>query len=894
MNRFIAFVLDWPKSVLLVLLVISVILAGGLKKLRFDNSVEVFMPQSDSEYAFYNETKNIYGDSGRFFIMSVSHPDLWSADTFRRIETLIADIEEYKEYDETREENRLKRLEAATQTAPLESSDLLGQFADDPPFARYLNRKLVKIADGKELLAKKELGKLRKAALTSKELKQGEMVDRIISPFTSKDISGQDDTLETYDLIEKDDDGRRILPSTREDFDALKKRLARNPAFEKGIFYRDPASGEIRDLGVIVRFINLKDQDPISREMLELIQSHDDLTITPQGAPVANIWFNNYLHRDLGKFLPYTLLAVIVIFFFNFRSIRGILLPSITLGMSTFWILGLMGYCGIRLTALGISLPPLMIAVGSSYGIHILNQYYIDFDMIGRTGKRAGLKIAMGHIATTVLLAALTTFVSFGSLATSQLIAMSQWGVFSGIGVLFALIISCTLIPAALALMPHRRPRLLMKKDREVKKTAIDTLIELAITAATRHHKQVLLVVLVLIAVSVVGLSRLNVESDFLLYFKENDYIRTSALEIEKKFGGRWGFNLLIDTGAADGVKTPVALNAVETIRRWLTAPANKHLNIGRTDAFSDYIKTMHFAMNEDNLDYYRIPENPMDITDYLEIYSGDDDDADGRIDEFEAYVDEDFRTLNLLARFCQKEDYSIGTADIKRILGQVREYLDKNLPPGLKARITGFPVMNVKMVEYIISGQLQSLLSSLVIIFIIVTLLFKRFSAGILSLIPMSTAVLFNFGIMGFFGINLDTVTSIIASITIGIGVDDTIHFLNTFRHIQRQGGSTDECIRRTLQVSGKAIIFTSLALILGFAVLTISSFKPVIFFGTLMGITMTATTIGALVILPSVIKLTGVNLGKREVEQGLWRYIDIGKFFGLEGEEAQEPVAK
>ncbi len=887
MNRYIAFVLDWPKSALFVLLLISVILAGGLKKLRFDNSVEVFMPQSDSEYAFYNDSKTIYGDSGRFIIMSVSHPKLWSLEAFQMIDGLITDIEEYKEYNKTREENRLKRLKETAATGGVETKRLLERFADDPPFARYLKRKIQRKLGNKTVLTEGDFQRLEALALTSKELKQAKTIDRIISPFTSKDISGENDTLETYDLIPRDGEGKRILPAQKADFDALRKKLERNPAFEKGIYSREPKTGEIRDLGVIIKFINLKDQDPISREMLELVQSHDELTIVPQGAPIVNIWFNNYLQRDIGKFMPYTLLAVIIIFFFNFRSVRGILLPSITLGMSAFWILGLMGYCGIKITALGVSLPPLMIAVGSSYGIHILNQYYIDFDMIGRTGRKAGLKISMAHIATTVLLAALTTFVSFVTLATSQLTAMREWGVFSGIGVLFALVISCTLIPAVLALMPHRRPRLLLKKNKALKSTIIDHLVELSIIGATRHHKKVLLVVMGLIVVSIAGLMRMNVESDFLMYFKEDDVIRISATEIEKKFGGRWGFNLLLDTGRADGAKSREALNLVESIRAWMTAGENKHLNIGRTDAFSDYIKTMHFAMNQDDRDYYRIPESQTDIEDYLEIYSGEDTDADGRVDEFEAYVDGDFRTLSLLARFCHKEDYSIGTNEIKRIFRQVEDYLRKTMPQEIKARITGFPVMNVKLVDYIIAGQLQSLLSSLVIIAIIVTLLFKRVSAGILSLIPMSTAVIFNFGIMGFFGINLDTVTSIIASITIGIGVDDTIHFLNTYRNIYQQGHTVDESIRKTLQVAGKAIIFTSLALILGFAVLTISSFKPVIFFGMLMGITMTATTIGALLILPAVIKLTQVDLAQREVDTGIWRYIDLGRFFGLKLEE-------
>jgi len=127
---------------------------------------------------------------------------------------------------------------------------------------------------------------------------------------------------------------------------------------------------------------------------------------------------------------------------------------------------------------------------------------------------------------------------------------------------------------------------------------------------------------------------------------------------------------------------------------------------------------------------------------------------------------------------------------------------------------------------------------------------------------------VMFNFGLMGWLGINLDIVTSIIAAITIGIGVDDTIHFLNTFRHCRQQVGDLDEAIQKTLESAGKAIIFTSLALIFGFSVMILSTFKPLVLFGILMDVTMAATTVGALLVLPSAIKFTKIRLAQKETE--------------------------
>jgi len=118
--------------------------------------------------------------------------------------------------------------------------------------------------------------------------------------------------------------------------------------------------------------------------------------------------------------------------------------------------------------------------------------------------------------------------------------------------------------------------------------------------------------------------------------------------------------------------------------------------------------------MNNDDPLLYTIPDNQMDIIDYLEIYSGDDDDSDGRFDEFEPYVDADFRASNLSARLCSKEGRKVSTSEMKYIATKISDYLEKNLPENYSFTISGFPMMNVNLVHYIVSGQLQSLLLSL------------------------------------------------------------------------------------------------------------------------------------------------------------------------------------
>lgn len=882
MDWYISFVLKRPKAVLIALVVITVILSTGIRKLSFENSIDAMMPKRDGEYLYNEKIKKIYGNLGKFVILGVSHRNLWDYGTLKKIDDLISDIEEYGEFNEKRENSRIERLDSISGES-ISYRGLIDAFADDPPFRRLLARQIKKSFGEIEVLTDDALDELRDSVRYLYDVKKLGLVDEIISPFTMKDIRGEENTLETYDLIEKDDNGRRILPRGEVEIRAFRERLLRNPAFDGGLYARDPRSKEITDFCILVRLVNVRDHDPITRAIWDIAMSQENLTVVAQGIPIVNKVTHDYMQNDLINFMPFVMMVVIIVFFFNFRSLRGVILPFVTLMMAVLWILGLIGHLGFKITIMEVSLPSLMIAVGSSYSIHILNQYYFDFGVISERGKREGLRLSMAHISITVLLAGLTTFVGFMTLATNQVSAIREWGIFSAIGVLFAVLIATSIIPAVFVLMPHRMPAILMKEDKTVKRTAIDRIIRIVTIFSIRHSRAVLVVVVILIGLSIAGIFRLKVETSFISYFKEHDYVRTSLNEVGKKFGGVWGINILIDSGEVDGVKRSEFLKTLEELRGWLVADGNEDLNVGRTDAFGDFIKTMHMAMNNDDLSMYRIPESSMDILDYLEIYSGDDDNSDGRVDEFESYVDVDFKRANLFTRLWEKQGIILGTAEVQHILNRISEHLDESLPERYSYRITGEPSIMIRLAYYVVQGQLLSLFLCLVVVCIIVILLFKNWRAGLLALIPMGVGVIINFGIMGWFGINLDLATAIIASLTIGIGVDDTIHFLNTYRHNREKGLSVDQTIERTLAVSGKAIIFTSLALIFGFSVLVASNFVPIILFGILAAITMIATTIGALLVLPSAIKATNVSLSESESKSFIWRYLYIGRLFRI-----------
>jgi len=861
-EKYTEIIMKRPIVTLILLAVITAALGAGMRKLQFDTSVETFLPMDDPQFQFYKSVKEIYGDIDTFVILVTSPKNLWTPETFGQIDNFLTDIEEYKHYDKVREEARIKKLGAWLDKGLIKTDNLMGDFKDDPGFARFIERKLKKagVAD-QATISPAVANSVYKQAVRLQPFKQLQVIHKIVSPFTIKDIIGTEDTLRTADLVAKDRGGHRILPQTADDFDTLKARLRRNPIFDRGIYGKDKTNGEIADLAFVIQFStgsSVSQQDVVSREILDIVDNYKNLNITAQGQPLIYAWINDYIRKDLFNLVPLSLLVVTFILYINFRTFRGVVLPFTTLVMALIWVLGLMGHLGVKITQLCTSLPPLIICVGSAYAIHVLNQYYEDLESIKAKGLQKGLIPSMSYINVTVSLAGITTIISFWTLANHQIPGLRTWGIFTGLGVMFAVIIAMTLIPPCLALISHERHFLPGKKKvAGAHKDLIAVLIRWLTRAALYHNKIVLSVFAVILGFSIIGLFKLQVETELLQYFKQDNPIRVSDRFIGEKFGGRWGFNILIDSGEPDGVKKSDYLNTLEKIRTWLQADENKSLNVGRTDGFPDYIRTMHMAMNNDDPKFFAIPDNNADIADYLEIYSDDDDNSDGRADSYEAYVDTKFQTCNLLTRLCQKQDHLVGTGDLKIIFGKIKEYLAKTLPKNYSFAITGHPVLFIQSADYISGGQLQSLLQSGAVISVVIFFLIRNLLAGVLALIPLGLAVTLNFGLMGWLGIPLDVATSVIAAITIGIGDDVTIHFINTWRHLRQAGYSVEESIRETLLESGRANIYSALALMCGCSVFIISTFKPIVLFGILMLVVIAANNIGALLILPSVIQI-------------------------------------
>jgi len=409
------------------------------------------------------------------------------------------------------------------------------------------------------------------------------------------------------------------------------------------------------------------------------------------------------------------------------------------------------------------------------------------------------------------------------------------------------MLVSLTFLPAGLSLfpLPDEKSRL------KVHGSWSSSLLQSIGLFNFRKRYSAIVAAFCLIAIALAGYPRLFIETNAVNFFKENDIVRQTIGRISTKFGGTIPIRTVIDAKEEDAILEPETLRQMEALQRYLES----FDRIGKTISIVDMIKDMNMAIHEGDPAYDKIPATKQEAQRYLFLYS-----LASQPDEFRSLITNSHSMATVIARLKQvnEDNEPLGTRGTRQILDKVQGYIAREFSPDLKVTPTGRAQNIVRTSDYIVKGLLKSILTATVFIFIISSLALRSAMAGLFSILTVSVALLLNFGVMGWFGIPLDIATTLISSIAIGIGVDDSIHFILRYKRTMSENG-TDPALATiaTVKSAGQPILNTSIALILGFSALCVASFKPVIYFGSLTALSMVTTTIGALFILPAAITI-------------------------------------
>jgi hydrophobe/amphiphile efflux-3 (HAE3) family protein len=531
------------------------------------------------------------------------------------------------------------------------------------------------------------------------------------------------------------------------------------------------------------------------------------------------------------------IVIIIGVLFLSFRWTWGVLIPFGVVSLSVLWVLGLMSMADTPITVLSFILPVLLMAIGIADGIHVLSRYREELRR--RSDKRSAILETMSAMKRPVVLTSLTTAVGFLSLLYAYMVPQRTFGLFTAIGILIAMILSLLLIPAILRVV--KTPAL---KDASGGHSRMARVLGAIVGWAIRARWAILIGTIVLSGVFAAGIPLLQIETSQRAYLGERHPAVLSMDRLDELFSGSNQVMVVIDSGVRDGLKSPELLNEMVALETFL----EQH-GVKKTMSLSRIVREMNQRFHSDDPAFYVIPEDQSTISQLLLLFSF----QGGSLGALSL---SDFSAGEVMGFHALKT----GAEQIA-LVDDVSQYLATHFEGAVSAQMAGPTRIQASMFSSIARSQLTSLLTSIVAAGVIVIVLMRSFSAGIVSMIPLLFTVLFNFGVMAYSGKSLDIATLMISSITIGIGIDYGIHFIERYREELRSTVSQSQALLQAAQTTGTGIVYNALALALGFGVMILSAFQGLQNFGLLIAMTMVVSAASAFAVIPALLARSRVE---------------------------------
>ncbi|MCB2147812.1 MAG: MMPL family transporter [Deltaproteobacteria bacterium] len=579
-------------------------------------------------------------------------------------------------------------------------------------------------------------------------------------------------------------------------------------------------------------------KDAIQDDVIDAVQSlidktDPDIRLYQIGMPLISQALAQFTKRDFLRLPPITFMLIAVVLFLLFRNVLYTLIPLSCVTLCLIWTFGMVSLLGVPLSILTMIVPVFLIAVGTAYCLHILAEYR-ESASPDRSSVDAAA-IAFSRTTLPTLLAILTTLLGLGSLFVNRISAIREFALFSCIGMAAFLILVMTYLPAVLSLVPCGQK---VSPEKKEASSMMDRFLGWIVDLNLHHQRMTLMVIAGMALFAGFGLLRLKAETNPVGYFKDNTRVIRNFHDIYQHLSGSFPVNVVMSSPTEDYFESAENIASIETLQAFLdTLPG-----VDKTISFADYLKLVNYASNRFDPAFYKLPTESWELRMLMNTYK-----SILGMDMFNAFMGPSLSQANilLLTHISSSKDF-LGLR--KTILRHVAEAFNRDL----KWDVTGFGIVISASSHHLVSGQVKSFFLTMAIIFIIMFALFLSSTVGLIAIVPNLFPIVINFGLMGWLGIELSMATSLIASIAIGLAVDDTIHYLVRFNHEFKKDLDDKRALRETISHIGRPIIFTTLTISTGFFILAFSGFKPTAIFGTMMVITMVSALVGDLVLLP------------------------------------------
>lgn len=676
----------------------------------------------------------------------------------------------------------------------------------------------------------------RVAAISDEILRvPGVVFDDVVSLSTTDDVTFEDGFLRVHPVME-------TVPEDDKTANDLRESLLSNPLFSEKLASRDGRSTAIY-IPIVAKDASYR----ISREIEAIALRHlgKGQRHYLAGLPMAEDTFGYAMFRQMAITAPLAGLAIFALLYLFFRSFFSIVAPMAVAMLSVLWAMGLLIGMGYTVHIMSSMIPVFLMPIAVLDGVHILSEF---FDRRGSfKNSRKTLEACMDELSTPMLYTSLTTAFGFSSLMLAPIPPVRVFGAFIAFGVLVAWLLTITLVPATIVLIPERRLEKLHLSSHG-DGPLLSALGKLEAWSA-HHARWITIGGAVVLAVGLVGLTRLQVNDNPVNWFKKNHPIRVADRFMNTAFGGTYMAYLVAEGSQPDDMKRPEILSYLDRLQRHLEAGPD----VGKTTSLADMVKRVNFVLQGQQAEAFAIPDSQNTIAQelFLLLSSGDPDDLDN-------FVDYDYQKANLWVQMKSGDNLSM-----EKVEEEVAAFVQTNpLPPGMTLTWSGLAYINKVWQDLMVVGMMKAVLGGFVAVFVLMVILFRSVWLGLISMIPLTFTIVLSYGLVGFLGKDYDMPIAVCSALSLGLAIDFAIHFIQRFRRRYRETGDLGGAHRYIMGEPSRAIARNAVVITLGFLPLTLSTLGPYVTVGLFFAMLMAFSAVATLAILPAVMNIVCIRL--------------------------------
>ena len=806
MNIFFNFLVDKSKLFIFLLVVLSLISLLGLPKFQLDASSDTLLLDNDPDLKTYRENSRKYGSSDFLVIAFTPNEEIFTSETVSLLKNLVEDLKNV---------NGIKNV--------------LSLF--DVPLLKYSEQSISELAENVVTLSTENVDLTKaKYEFETNEVYRGLLI--------SEDLK----TIAFQMSLEPNKEYQKLI-SERYDLMDLEMTL------EEEVFKNNL---EILDLKIDEqKKINLSNEAILINEVRNITNNYKDNgeIFLGGGAMIAHDTIK-MIQQDLLTFGVAVFFMFVLILSIIFKQFRWVAIPLISACLSALFTTGLISWMGWKVTVVSANFIALLMIIGISLTVHLVVRYREITSRFHDLTHSEALKKTLSQMFLPCLYTALTTMVAFASLIISDIRPIIDFGLLMVLSIFIAFTVSFIFFGSLASLMKKNT------KDTKVDySSGFTTWIN---SLVVRFKNIILLISLIGFIFSLVGINKLSVENKFIDYFKPTTEIYQGLSLIDKKLGGTAPLDIIISapqsaTQTNDEFEEDFDDFGIETEEYgyWFNSQNLSYLEeihdylerrpeIGKVLSVSSAIKLAEIAKGEklDDLELALLRKVlPEDINNQL----------------LSSYISEDDNQVRLSARVIE----SMDGLNRKNLIDEVKTDLIQNYQLSEEQfYLSGISVIYNNLLQSLFQSLIGSLTIVFSAIFIMFIILFRSLYMALIAMIPNLLSAASVLGIIGWSGIPLDIMTVTVAAISIGIGVDNTIHYVHRFLKEYDLQKNYDLAIKNSHATIGRAMFYTSLTIVLGFMILVSSNFNPSVFFGIFTSFSMIIAILAALMLLPVLIR--------------------------------------